>query len=110
MLRQQPPPSRCPLFTEKSQQSQFFGGGVQQPIFDEIFPPCAFFKEVGSSKANFVLANFEEKIKEKKEFCECTRQDKKQDGDSDNEGNDDDDDSDDCYVGDIGDVGDDDVM
>ena len=47
------------------------------------------------------------KIRERKEFCESTRQDQKQDGDSDNEGNDDDD-SDDCYVGDIGDVGDDD--
>ena len=73
-------------------------------------PLVRFSKGVGSSKANFVLANFEEKIKGKKEFCECTRQDQKQDGDSDNEGNDDDDDSDDCYVGDIGDVGDDDVM
>ena len=74
-------------------------------------PLVRFSKGVGSSKANFVLANFEEKIKGKKEFCECSRQNQNQDGNSDNEGNDDDDDSDDYYVGDIGDVGgDDDVM
>ena len=73
-------------------------------------PRFVFSKGFGSSKANLVLANFEAKNRGgRKEFCECTRQDQKQDGESDNEGNDDDDDSNDCYVGDIDDDDDDDV-